>query len=166
MARPWRGGGGRRARPFEKGQFKYIVLRMLSEQPRHGYDIIRACEERFGGRYTPSAGVLYPTLQMLEDQGYVQAREQDGRKVYAVTPEGQRFLAEQQAAVSDAWANIEGWAEPGGHDELHDLVHQLVDLGHILGDRGHRRWVPPEKVPRIREVVTRAQRDIETILAE
>jgi DNA-binding PadR family transcriptional regulator len=159
---------GRRqyGRPFAKGQFKFIVLRLLAEQPRHGYDLIRDLEERLAGRYTPSPGVLYPTLQMLEDLGYVQAQEREGRRIYTVTDTGHRYLDEQRAIVEEAWAHLMGWAEPAGQDALHELRHRLRDLGHILGPRGYWRWVPTDKIPRIREVVIRAQREIEAILAE
>src|SRR3954449_4004469 len=92
------GADGRRqyGPPFAKGQFKYIVLRLLAEHPSHGYELIRTLEERLDGRYTPSPGVLYPTLQMLEDLGYVQAQEREGRKVYTVTDAGHRYLAEHR----------------------------------------------------------------------
>jgi len=155
-----------RGRPFAKGQFKYILLRLLAEQPGHGYELMRALEARLAGQYTPSPGVVYPTLQMLEDLGYVQLQEQEGRKVYTVTDTGHRYLGEQHAAVEDAWAHLMSWLEPEGQDELHELMHRLRDLGHILGHRGYRRWVPAEKIPRIREIVARAHREIEAILAE
>src|SRR3954447_21994269 len=102
------GTAGRRqyGRPFAKGQFKFIVLRLLAEQPSHGYELIRALEERLDGRYTPSPGVLYPTLQMLEDLGYVQAQEHEGRKVYTVTEAGHRYLAEQRTVVEATWAQL------------------------------------------------------------
>src|ERR687894_127278 len=77
-----RGGplGARPPRVFERGDLKYVILRLLDEKPRHGYDIIKELEERFGGAYTPSAGSVYPTLTMLEDLGYARARAEDGGK--------------------------------------------------------------------------------------
>jgi DNA-binding PadR family transcriptional regulator len=172
MSNPWRrgerGGRGGRGGPrrFEKGHLKYLVLRLLSERPRHGYDLIRAFEERFGGHYVPSPGVLYPALQLLEDMGYVTVQAADGRKVYRVTEAGQQFLRDEAELVDRAWRSIGDWAAAEENDELHELVHQLVALGHILGDRTHRRPVEPQQIPRIRAVVTRAQEEIEAILAE
>src|SRR4029079_19273947 len=77
-------GGGRRGRRsgrwFESGEMRLVILRLIHEKPRHGYEIIKALEERMGGCYTPSAGTVYPTLQLLEDQGFVRGVETDGRR--------------------------------------------------------------------------------------
>src|SRR4249920_3657222 len=101
----WRGGrpGRRRGRPqmFESGEMKFVILRLLREKPRHGYDIIKALEEKMGGCYTPSAGTVYPTLQLLEDQGHVRAVDTDGKKVYHITAEGERFLSEHHDVLED-----------------------------------------------------------------
>src|SRR5512137_1253073 len=90
---------GRHARLFEKGDLKYVILDLLKDKPSHGYEIIRALEERFQGFYSPSAGSVYPTLQLLEDIGYVKSSEQDGKKVYTITEEGRKFLHEQEATI-------------------------------------------------------------------
>jgi DNA-binding PadR family transcriptional regulator len=166
MSNPWRRGGRGGARRFEKGHLKYLVLRLLGERPRHGYDLIRAFEERFGGHYVPSPGVLYPALQLLEDMGYVRAQAEDGRKVYSITEAGRQFLVAEHELVERAWRSMTDWATAEEQDEVHKLVHQLVALGHILGDRTHRRHVEPHQVPRIRAIVTRARQEIEAILAE
>src|SRR5262245_30609172 len=79
---PRRGRGRRQM--FEAGEIKFVILRLLKEKPRHGYEIIKALEERMAGCYTPSPGTVYPTLQMLEDQGYVRAAESGGKKVYEI----------------------------------------------------------------------------------
>ena len=71
---------------FESGEMKFVILRLLREKPRHGYEVMKALEEKFRGHYTPSAGTVYPTLQLLEDEGYVRAVDTDGKKVYHVTP--------------------------------------------------------------------------------
>ncbi len=92
---------GKRSQMFESGEMKYIILTLIKEQPRHGYDIIKALEERTGGCYSPSPGTVYPTLQLLEDQGYIRGVESDGRKVYQITPEGEAFLEEHGDLVQD-----------------------------------------------------------------
>ena len=71
----------RKFRLFEKGDLKYVILDLLKDKPSHGYEIIRALEERFHGFYSPSAGSIYPTLQLLEDMGHVKSSEADGKKV-------------------------------------------------------------------------------------
>jgi DNA-binding PadR family transcriptional regulator len=83
-----RHGGGY----FGRGGIKFAILSLLKEKPRHGYDIIREMEERSGGLYTPSPGVIYPTLQALEDQDYVTSNEQEGKKVYSITDSGSAYL--------------------------------------------------------------------------
>ena len=161
-----RHGRGGRHRPFAKGQFKYIALGLLAEQPYHGYELIQEVGERLDGRYTPSPGVVYPTLQMLEDEGYVSTSEHDGRRVYRITERGQEYVTAQRTAIEDAWAGATAWARAEPGDDPHELAHRLVELAHALRDHPHRASVPPEKMPRIREVLTRALREIHAILGE
>src|SRR5215207_6450395 len=68
----------RRSQMFESGEVKFVILRLLKEKPRHGYEVIKALEEKLAGCYSPSPGTVYPTLQLLEDEGYVRAVETDG----------------------------------------------------------------------------------------
>ncbi len=93
------GGGGRF---FDHGELRHVVLALLAEQPRHGYDIIRAIDERTGGAYAPSPGVIYPTLQLLEDVGHAeQAGGESSRNVYRITAAGRAFLDENAALIED-----------------------------------------------------------------
>ena len=102
-----RGRGFRRGRVFEQGDLKYVILKMLAEKPRHGYEIIKELEERFGGAYSPSAGTVYPTLTLLEDLGYASViPEEGGKKVYSITPEGEKYLEENKGAVEDIFERI------------------------------------------------------------
>src|SRR5215216_821852 len=94
-------GPRRRSQMFESGEIKFVILRLLKEKPRHGYEVIKALEERMAGCYTPSPGTVYPTLQMLEDQGYVRGVEADGKKVYEVTPEGLKYLDEHRDLLDE-----------------------------------------------------------------
>lgn len=87
---------GPRGSYYGRGNVKFAILELLKEQPRHGYDIIREMEERSGGVYSPSPGVIYPTLQALEDQDYVKAVEQDGKKIYSITESGIPYLQGHQ----------------------------------------------------------------------
>src|SRR5438034_6363196 len=97
-------GGGRM---FDQGHLKFVILRLLDEKPRHGYEIIKEIEERFGGMYSPSPGTVYPTLTMLEDLGYARARpEEGGKKIYEITDEGRAHLAEHSTTVNDIFDRI------------------------------------------------------------
>jgi DNA-binding PadR family transcriptional regulator len=94
------GRPGGRQRMFEQGDLRFVVLKLISEKPSHGYEIIKAIEERLGGAYAPSPGVIYPTLTLLEEMGAIRVQETDGpRKLYAITPEGEDTLRQNQAAV-------------------------------------------------------------------
>ena len=81
--------------PFQKGDLKYVILGLLDEQPRYGYEIISILKERSHGCYSPSPGAVYPTLQLLEEIGHVTGNQSDGKKTYTITKEGKRFLAEK-----------------------------------------------------------------------
>ena len=88
---------------------------MIAEQPRHGYELIKAVEERFGGAYSPSPGVIYPTLSWLDDMGYAAIEaEEGGRKRYRITPEGEAFLVTNRAAADELLAR----AGSGGSGEV------------------------------------------------
>ena len=107
--RHWRGRGGRM---FEQGDLKYVILRLLEEKPRHGYDIIKELESRFGGSYAPSPGTVYPTLTMLEDLGFARVvPEEGGKKIYEITDEGRKHLAEHSTTVDDIFERIAQFVE-------------------------------------------------------
>ncbi|MFK2872006.1 PadR family transcriptional regulator [Dyella lipolytica] len=95
-------GGGRRggSRMLGHGDLKLLLLALIEQQPRHGYDLIRTIEEMFHGHYSPSPGAVYPTLTMLEEMGHATVEnEQGGRKLYAITDQGRAFLEANRAAV-------------------------------------------------------------------
>lgn len=99
-------GPARGRRPFDYGALRLIVLGMMAEAPRHGYELIKAIEERMGGGYSPSPGVIYPTLSWLEDMGYAVPEAQGGRRSYRITPEGRSFLAANRAALDEISARM------------------------------------------------------------
>jgi DNA-binding PadR family transcriptional regulator len=100
-----RGGhrhGRRSSRLFDHGELRLVVLALISERPRHGYEIIKEIEDRVAGTYTPSPGVIYPTLTMLEELGQATVSESDGKKLYAITADGTAYLAANKSAVDNA----------------------------------------------------------------
>src|SRR5215472_8942099 len=84
----------------ERGNVRYLVLDAIAAQPRHGYEIIQHIEERSGGAYRPSPGVVYPTLQMLEELEHARVDDREGKKVYAITAAGKKDLADHQEDVA------------------------------------------------------------------
>ena len=99
----WSGGRGRRARRmFESGELRLVLLKLVSEQPRHGYDLIRAIEELTGGRYAPSPGVVYPSLTMLDEMGLIEEALGEGsRKPYQITEAGRTHLHENEEEAEE-----------------------------------------------------------------
>ena len=152
----------RQSRLFEKGDLKYVILNLLKDKPSHGYEIIHALEDLFHGFYTPSAGSVYPTLQMLDDMGYVSSSERDGKKVYTITDEGRKFLKDQQAVVDKIECQMKDWWGPRNIDDFHETIHELRRLGRMVSSKAHQ--MEPEKWAKIKEAVSRACRDIEDIL--
>lgn len=160
---------GPRERLFEKGDLKYVVLDLLSERPRHGYDIIQALEERFRGLYTPSPGSVYPILQMLEDLGQVVPEARDGRKVYSLTESGRAFLAEHARTVEEIWSRAERGSGPGPgdwHAAMHEMRFDFKELADLFARRARHHGMTSDKLRRVHEVILRARTEIEAILRE
>jgi DNA-binding PadR family transcriptional regulator len=151
-------------RIFHKGDFKYIILDLLKDKPRHGYEIIRDLEERFSGFYAPSPGAVYPTLQWLEETGYVTSVQQDGKKVYTITDEGRRFLTEKEKETEEIKTHMKNWWGSWGsefRDEMHDVMHSLGDLGRMIGQQA--RKAGKEKLPLVKDALSNAYKEIEKI---
>jgi len=154
-------------RMFHRGDFKYLILDLLKTKPRYGYEVIRELEERFHGFYSPSPGVVYPTLQYLEDTGHVTSREQDGKKVYTITQEGLKFLEDRSQTVNDIRSHVRrGWGPWSTElrDQFRDIMHEIRDLGRLIGQRSRR--IDSEKIRRIGAILKNASEEIEKILRE
>ena len=96
----WGGRRGRRGRMFESGELRLVLLKLIADEPRHGYDLIRAIEDLTGGEYAPSPGVIYPTLTLLQDMGLIEEAAGEGpRKPFQVTDEGRQHLEEREEEV-------------------------------------------------------------------
>src|ERR1700737_362073 len=149
---------------FGRGDLKYVILDLLKDQPRHGYDIIRALEDRMGGRYRPSPGSVYPTLQMLEDLGYVTSNQEEGKKVYSITDEGRRYLTEQASTIDDIRSRISAGWDAAQRPETADLMHELQQLARALFRQGTRGALQdPERLKKLREIVARARAEVDAL---
>ena len=148
------GPGGGRAR---RGDVRAAVLRLLGEQPMHGYQIIQELSSRSGGAWNPSAGSVYPTLQMLEDEELVTSEESSGKRVYKLTDAG-------QAAVDDAAEKAAPWDEAASSDAGSGLREQMPRVGAAVwqiamtGD--------PDKIARAADILSDARKKLFAILAE
>ena len=116
----WAGPRGRRRRWFESGDMKYVILKLLKDKLRHGYEVMKELEDQLHGCYSPSPGTVYPTLQWLEDEGLVVAKDAQGKKIYEITDAGRQFLEEHRDMV----------------DEIFDRVRDAVDraVGGAMAD--------------------------------
>jgi DNA-binding PadR family transcriptional regulator len=99
--------GRRSGRLFDHGELRLVVLALIAERPRHGYEIIKEIEDRVAGTYSPSPGVIYPTLTMLEELGHATVAETDGKKLYAITAGGSEYLAANKAALDNALQHMQ-----------------------------------------------------------
>jgi DNA-binding PadR family transcriptional regulator len=150
--------------PFQKGDLKYVILDLIKDKPRHGYEIIRLLEERSHGFYTPSPGAVYPTLQYLEETGYVEAAQHDGKKIYSITDEGKKFLAERKQFAEGIKKQMRDCWGARDMGEVRETMAEVGRLGRLLGR--HFRNLDAQKSQRIKEVISRAYKDIEAILEQ
>jgi DNA-binding PadR family transcriptional regulator len=171
--REWgRPGPGSRGGPrVDRGEVKYLILSILQDGPKHGYEIIRSIEEKSQGTYVPSAGTIYPTLQLLEDMAYLQGREADGRKVFTLTDAGRTYLAEHQEQAQTAWTRF---VDHHGHgpdaNVANDAQRQVRDalggLGRTLFAEGRIFRASPATLKRVGEILEKARVQIEASFAE
>ena len=151
-------------RVFHKGDFKYLILDLLKDKPRHGYEIIRELENQFNGFYAPSPGAVYPTLQYLEEMGHVTALAQDGKKIYTITEAGLAFLSDKQKEIAEIKTQMKNWWgcwSSEFKDEMKDVMRSLGDLGKTIGQKA--RQAGAEKMPQVKQALVDAAKEIERI---
>jgi|SRR5579884_3794682 len=136
-------GGGRRSRRarriFESGELRLVLLKLIAEQPRHGYDLIRAIEEMTGGEYAPSPGIVYPTLTMLQDMGFIEEAPGEGsRKPFQITEVGTAHLQENHEEAEELIERLKALS-PSHHPEGGSPVWRAMrNLGMAIRNRlGH-----------------------------
>jgi DNA-binding PadR family transcriptional regulator len=144
---------------------KYVILKLVQEKPRHGYEVMKELEERMHGCYTPSPGTVYPTLQWLEDEGLVIARDVEGKKVFEITDAGRAFLEEHRDVVEEIFHRVEQTVERvmgGAMVDVNRAVGRLVKAVYRTG------WKVQDDGPRkkVAEVLARAADEIEALAAD
>lgn len=153
-------GGGRR-RVFDHGDLRFILLSMIAAKPAHGYDLIKALEERMGGGYSPSPGVIYPTLTMLEEQGFASVTAEDGKKLYRATPEGEAFLKANAASVQAIQARIDVIARERGAVPDPRILRAIENLKTALRLRLSGGAIPDGRVRAIAAAIDAAAAEAE-----
>jgi len=135
-ARAHGGRGGGRRRMFDGTELRLILLKLIEEQPRHGYDLIREIEERTGGAYAPSPGVVYPTLTMLEDMELIEERKSEGaKKQFAITVAGAAHLTERTDEVEALFARLAAMASMRERTDGAPIRRAMGNLRAVLQNR-------------------------------
>jgi DNA-binding PadR family transcriptional regulator len=175
------GGFGGSGLPFGRfvgdGDLRLIVLSLLADGPRHGYDLIKAMEERSGGFYSPSPGVIYPTLTFLEEAGHATSTAEGNKKVFSITEAGRTYLEENREAadailarikwIGERLAQARGWFE--GHDEgrgrdrdMPDAIPELNEAPRALKSAlAAKLGASPEEQRRVAELLRKVTSEIE-----
>jgi DNA-binding PadR family transcriptional regulator len=154
--------GGRHGRFFDYGELRLLVLAMIAEEPRHGYELIKAIEERFGGSYSPSPGVIYPTLAWLDDMGYAAIEpEPSGRKLCRITEAGEDFLKANRAAADELLGRAGEAGAEGREGTPAQVVRAMENLRLAMRLRLRRGAIDPATAERIAAVLDAAAQTVE-----
>jgi DNA-binding PadR family transcriptional regulator len=162
-----RPGCGEGAERLERGLLRFIVLDVLHDGPRHGYEIIKELEERTHGRYSPSPGTMYPTLQHLSDLGLITSDQEGDRRVYRLTEAGRAEWSERAEHVKGFWARFSGSPSAESQTELAFLADELQELTRTVWGRLrpaiHRGDF--ERIRQVRLALERCKNEIRSIIA-
>ncbi|WP_251373641.1 PadR family transcriptional regulator [Janthinobacterium sp. JC611] len=143
---------------FDAGTLRYLVLQLIADKPRHGYDIIQAIAQRAGGAYAPSPGAIYPLMHGLVGHGYVAVSLDGNKKLHSITPEGLAFLDANRAYVDAIAARV--CAPADGDADLRHLMHELKAA--VLA-RGHMGEPDAARLDAIRAILRQARAEIEAL---
>ena len=157
---PW-AERGRRFRPFEQGDLRFLVMDLIAEQPRHGYELIKAIEDALGGHYSPSPGVIYPTLTLLEETGLIAAEVQGAKKLYSLTDEGRAWLEREAEGVRAARERLTAARARFGGEPRPEIERALHNLRAAMQVRLGKGELSPEALSAITAALDRAAGEVE-----
>jgi DNA-binding PadR family transcriptional regulator len=159
-----RGGGRRSRRMFESGELRLVLLKLIADEPRHGYDLIRAIEEMTGGEYAPSPGVVYPTLTLLQDMGLIEEATGEGpRKPFQITGEGRQHLEEKAEEVEALLDRLKDLAPRDSHEGGATLGRGIQNLMHAVRNRVSRVGWDEDLTHEITAILDEAAQRIERL---
>ncbi len=161
----WAKQGGRRFkwRIFERGDLKFVILRLISDKAMHGYEVMQALEEEACGVYKPSPGSVYPTLQMLEDEGLVRSREEGGKKVYEITDEGREYLDQNGDLVDEIFERIGSFADRFWGKDTRDLSAAFSRMAQSTFEGAFTWDLGSETLQEMADVLDRARNELDEI---
>ena len=158
------GRGGGRRRMFDGSELRLILLKLIEEQPRHGYDLIREIEERTGGAYAPSPGVVYPTLTMLEDMGLIDEQKTEGaKKQFAITVAGSAHLTERAQEVEALFARLSQLASMRERTDGAPIRRAMGNLRAVLQNRLTAEGVDADTLHDVAAILDEAAQKIERL---
>ena len=163
---PWdmeTGGRGRR-RVFDSGELRLVLLKLIADQPRHGYDLIREIEDLTGGEYSPSPGIVYPTLTLLQEMGHTS--EEDGgagRKTFAITGDGTAFLSQNESLVKELFERLTALGARRARTDRMPIRRAMGNLKTVLLHRLGREQVSAETLHQITTILDDAAQRIERL---
>ena len=156
--------GGRRRRVFDSGELQLVLLKLIADQPRHGYELIRAIEELTGGAYAPSPGVIYPTLTLLQDMCRIEEAAAEGpRKAFAITADGTAELLAKKAEVEALFARLAELASMRERTDGGPVRRAMGNLRTVLLDRLGKDGVQSETMHEVAAILDEAARKIERL---
>ncbi|WP_238475441.1 PadR family transcriptional regulator [Sphingomonas cavernae] len=159
-----RGGGRGRRRVFDGGELRLVLLKLISEQPRHGYDLIREIEERTGGAYAPSPGVIYPTLTLLEDMGLIDEEKSEGaKKLFSITKAGEDHLNERREEVDALFARLAEMGAMRARTEAAPVRRAMGNLKSVLQNRLAEEEVDIDLLHQVAALIDEAAQKIERL---
>lgn len=157
-------GGMRRRRMFDGGELRLVLLKLIADSPRHGYELIKAIEEITGGGYAPSPGVIYPTLTMLGETGHVSGEAVgDGRKRFSITDAGRTELAENEAQVQAVLRRLSSFGERHQRIDAKPVRRAMANLKVALQDRLSRDGTSDEILLQAAALIDEAAHKIERL---
>jgi DNA-binding PadR family transcriptional regulator len=159
-----RGRRQRRGRMFGTGELRLALLALIAENPSHGYELIKGIEEMTGGAYAPSPGAVYPTLQLLEDEGAIAEADAEGsKKPYAVTPQGEAELEERKVEVAELLRRLGRHGERTSTVRSHDVFRAMGNLGSVLKNRAKAGKLDEATINEIVDMIDEMAKRIERL---
>lgn len=155
-------GGGGRERFFDNGHLRLVILQLIADKPSYGYEIMKAIEERLSGGYAPSPGVVYPTLTLLEEEGFATVAAADGnKKLYAATEQGKEYLKANGVVLKAIFGRMEQAGKVFGRGRSPQIKRAIMNLKFALKARVERGDLSAEQVSKIAEAMDAAARAID-----
>ena len=157
------GGGWGRRRMFDGGELRLVLLKLIEDAPRHGYDLIRAIEERTGGAYAPSPGIVYPTLTLLDDMGLIEGATEGQKKQFAITDAGRAELADKSGEVEALIARLDELGAHSAKTETGPVSRAMGNLRTVLAARVTAEGISAETLHDIAAMLDEVAQKIERL---